>query len=85
MGKHGDAEKEFQQAIAILTALVAEFPDDPAYANELARDWHNVLGTAFTASGRVREAEKELTPAIKCRRPSSPSIRKNRSIKTRLA
>ncbi len=78
MGQQGDAEaeKEFQQAMAMLAALVAEFPEDPTYANELAR-------SVFKFSGRAQEAEQELTSAIKRKRPLLPNIRKNRSTKKR--
>ena len=76
MGQQGDDEKEFQQAKAMLAAPVAEFPEDPTYANELAR-------SVFKFSGRAQESEQELTSAIKRKRPSLPNIRKNRNTKKR--
>ena len=64
MGKRDDAEKEFQQAIAILAALAAEFPDDPAQVHELAKARQR-LGAQFFETGRIEDGEKELTEAIK--------------------
>lgn len=57
------AERAYLKAIELIEALVAERPDDLAYAHDLALAYNN-LGIAYRRSGRVDEAIEMFARAI---------------------
>jgi tetratricopeptide (TPR) repeat protein len=58
-----EAEQTFRQAVAVLRKLTTEFPDVPAYRQDLARGYLN-LGELGLDTGRYKEAKAPLRSAV---------------------
>jgi tetratricopeptide (TPR) repeat protein len=63
LGELTEAEKDFDQALAIQKQLVADFPSRPEFRQELARS-HNNRGGLFYTLDRLKEAEEDFDQAL---------------------
>jgi serine/threonine protein kinase len=64
LGRAGDAEEAFGQALAFFEVLTREAPGIPDYRQELAQ-CHNNLGVLWKDTRRFREAEQAYLQALK--------------------
>jgi serine/threonine protein kinase len=62
LGKTGEAEQAYQQAIVALSGLASHHPADPAYRDALARA-HHELGAVFFDEERWPESQREYQEA----------------------
>jgi len=63
LGRNQEASAEYQQAVAIYDALVADFPEVGEYQSELAT-YHVNLGGLMQGMGKVAEAEQFLRSGL---------------------
>jgi tetratricopeptide (TPR) repeat protein len=81
MGRHQEAEKDYDQALSIYKQLAADFPSRPDYRRALAGS-HGNRGLLLWSTGRLQEAEKEYDVALSIYRklaadfPSRPEYRR---------
>jgi serine/threonine-protein kinase len=63
LGELAEAETAQREALALRRNLLAAYPDEPAYRNDLAKSLHN-LGVLLITTGRQGEAIESLREAV---------------------
>jgi serine/threonine protein kinase/tetratricopeptide (TPR) repeat protein len=82
LGELKEAEAAFNESLALLKQLAAEFPDVPEYRHRLAVN-HDVLGGLYSDTGRLKEAETAHADALVLLKqlaadiPASPGVRRD--------